>query len=166
MKLKYFLYNAFLVEDEKTKIAIDPGRNLWLFKLGSLIPKKEWETITHVLVTHGDPDHFVYAVPMAKKTGATVVCVVATVAFDAAAGATVVGVAATGTCSPCPAQDRTSSAVTRPPGPDPLTCAKSIPSSRASLLVAGAAGTGRPGDTTFPALGATAGFVAATVDTV
>jgi len=74
MKLKYFLYNAFLIEDEETKIAIDPGLDLWLFKLRSLIPKKEWKMITHVLVTHGDPDHFVYAVPMAKKAGATVVC--------------------------------------------------------------------------------------------
>ena len=74
MKLKYFLYNAFLIEDKETKIAIDPGLNLWLFKLGSLIPKKEWKTITHLLVTHGDPDHFVYAIPMAKKAGAAVVC--------------------------------------------------------------------------------------------
>ena len=74
MKIKYFLYNSFLIEDEQTKIAIDPGLNLWLFKLRSLIPKQEWTTVTHVLVTHGDPDHFVYAVPMAQKAGATVVC--------------------------------------------------------------------------------------------
>lgn len=74
MKLKHFLYNAFLIEDDQTKIAIDPGLNLWLFRLRSLIPKKEWKTVTHVLVTHGDPDHFFYAVPMAKKAGATVVC--------------------------------------------------------------------------------------------
>jgi len=63
-----------VIEDEETKIAIDPGLNLGLFKLCSLIPKKEWKTITHLLVTHGDPDHFVYAVSMAKKAGATVVC--------------------------------------------------------------------------------------------
>ncbi|MEA3298396.1 MAG: MBL fold metallo-hydrolase [Chloroflexota bacterium] len=56
------------------KIAIDPGKNLWLFKLDSLIPKSEWKGVTHVLVTHGDPDHFVYAISMAKKTGAKVVC--------------------------------------------------------------------------------------------
>jgi L-ascorbate metabolism protein UlaG (beta-lactamase superfamily) len=74
MKIKHFLYNAFLVEDGKTKIAIDPGKNLWLFKLNSLIPKNEWDGITHVFVTHGDPDHFDYALEMAKKTGAKAVC--------------------------------------------------------------------------------------------
>lgn len=58
MKIRYFLYNAFLIEDGSIEIAIDPGQNLWLFKLCSLIPKEEWETITHVLVTHGDPDHY------------------------------------------------------------------------------------------------------------
>ena len=58
MKIRHFLYNAFLVEDEGIKIAIDPGQNLWLLKLCSLIPKEEWKTITHVLVTHGDPDHY------------------------------------------------------------------------------------------------------------
>ncbi len=74
MKIKHFLYNAFLVENGKTKIAIDPGRNLWLFKLNSLIPKSEWDGITHIFTTHGDPDHFDYALEMAKKTGAEVVC--------------------------------------------------------------------------------------------
>lgn len=74
MKIKHFLYNAFIVENDRVKIAIDAGRNLWLFKLGSIIPKSEWEGVTHVLVTHGDPDHFDYAVSMAKETGAKVVC--------------------------------------------------------------------------------------------
>jgi len=74
MKIRHFLYNAFLVEDEDVKIAIDPGQNLWLFKLDSLIPKSEWQGVTHVFVTHGDPDHFVYAVPMAKKVRAITVC--------------------------------------------------------------------------------------------
>ena len=74
MKITHFLYNAFIVEDEDVKIAIDPGQDLWLFKLDSLIPKSEWQGITHVFVTHGDPDHFVYAVPMAKKTRAITVC--------------------------------------------------------------------------------------------
>ena len=67
-------YNSFIIEDNAVKIAIDPGKNLWLFKLDSLIPKSEWEGVSHVLVTHGDPDHFPYAIPMAKKTGAKVVC--------------------------------------------------------------------------------------------
>ncbi len=74
MKIKHYLYNAFIIENDKVKIAIDPGKNLWLFKLNSLIPKKEWNGVTHVFVTHGDPDHFDYAVPMAKKASAKVIC--------------------------------------------------------------------------------------------
>ncbi len=31
MKIRHFLYNAFLIEHKATKIAIDPGQNLWLF---------------------------------------------------------------------------------------------------------------------------------------
>jgi len=58
VKIKHFLYNTFLIEHNKIKLAIDPGQNLWMFDLSSLIPKKEWKTITHVLVTHGDPDHY------------------------------------------------------------------------------------------------------------
>lgn len=58
MIIRHFLYNAFLIEEDKLKIAIDPGQNLWIFNLTSLIPDEEWEYITHVLVTHGDPDHY------------------------------------------------------------------------------------------------------------
>ncbi len=58
MTIRHFLYNAFLIESDDTKIAIDPGLNLWMFNLRSLIPKAEWGSITHVLVTHGDPDHY------------------------------------------------------------------------------------------------------------
>jgi L-ascorbate metabolism protein UlaG (beta-lactamase superfamily) len=74
VKIRHYLYNAFIIKDNNTKIAIDPGRNLWLFRLNSLIPKSEWEGVTHVCITHGDPDHFDYAIPMAKETGAAVVC--------------------------------------------------------------------------------------------
>lgn len=74
MKIRHFLYNAFLVEEAEIKVAIDPGMDLYLFKLNSLIPKSEWKGVTHVLTTHGDPDHFVYAVPIAKESGAMAVC--------------------------------------------------------------------------------------------
>lgn len=74
MKIKHFLYNAFLIEDENTKIAIDPGQNLWLFKLSSLIPKSEWETITHILITHGDPDHYWQSDRVAKSSNAHIFC--------------------------------------------------------------------------------------------
>lgn len=74
LKIKHFGYSAFLIQNGKVKIVIDPGQNLFITKLNSLIPKSEWDGVTHVLVTHGDPDHFAYAVSMAKKTGAKVVC--------------------------------------------------------------------------------------------
>lgn len=74
MKIKHFRYNAFIIEDEDSKIAIDPGQDLWLFKLNSLIPRSEWKGVTHVLTTHGDPDHFAYAVALARESGAYVVC--------------------------------------------------------------------------------------------
>ena len=74
MKIKHYLYNAFLIEDGSTKIAIDPGQNLWIFKLQSLIPKSEWNDITHILITHGDPDHHWQSDRVAKVSGAPVVC--------------------------------------------------------------------------------------------
>jgi len=73
MKITHFLYNAFIVEEGDIKIAIDPGQNLWLFKLRSLIPKKEWNTITHVLVTHGDPDHYWQADRVATAANAPLI---------------------------------------------------------------------------------------------
>jgi L-ascorbate metabolism protein UlaG (beta-lactamase superfamily) len=74
MKIKHFLYNSFIIENEKIKIAIDPGLNMWLFKLGSLIPKSEWSSITHILVTHGDPDHYWYTDKVAEAAEAPVIC--------------------------------------------------------------------------------------------
>ncbi|NNK31999.1 MAG: metal-dependent hydrolase, partial [Xanthomonadales bacterium] len=53
MKITHYLYNAFLVEEGTAKVAIDPGQNLWLFRLESLIPESEWPGITHLLITHG-----------------------------------------------------------------------------------------------------------------
>lgn len=74
MKITHFLYNAFLIEENDVRIAIDPGQNLWIFDLKSLIPKSEWPTITHVVITHGDPDHHWQSDRLAKASGAHVVC--------------------------------------------------------------------------------------------
>lgn len=74
MKITHYLYNAFLIEEGGAKVAIDPGQNLWLFKLESLIPQSEWPTITHVVITHGDPDHHWQSDRVAKASGAHVVC--------------------------------------------------------------------------------------------
>ena len=74
MKIRHFLYNAFLIEDGQNKIAIDPGQNLWIFKLRSLIPKTEWKSITHILITHGDPDHHWQSDRVSEASNAPVVC--------------------------------------------------------------------------------------------
>lgn len=74
MKIRHFLYNAFIVENDKTKIAIDPGQNLWLFKLSTLIPESEWNSITHILITHGDPDHYWQSDRVAEVSKAPVIC--------------------------------------------------------------------------------------------
>jgi L-ascorbate metabolism protein UlaG (beta-lactamase superfamily) len=74
MKIRHFLYNSFLIENGKNKIAIDPGQNLWIFNLSSLIPKTEWKSITHILITHGDPDHHWQSDRVAEASNAPVVC--------------------------------------------------------------------------------------------
>jgi L-ascorbate metabolism protein UlaG (beta-lactamase superfamily) len=74
MKIKHYLYNKFIIENDKIKIAIDPGQNLYLFKFGSLIPKSEWSSITHILVTHGDPDHYWQADRVAETAKAPIIC--------------------------------------------------------------------------------------------
>ena len=73
MKIRHFLYNAFIIEEQNIKIAIDPGQNLYLFNLSSLIPKEEWSTFTHVLVTHGDPDHYWHADRVALTASAPLI---------------------------------------------------------------------------------------------
>jgi len=74
MKITHYLYNAFLLEEGGTKVAIDPGQNLYIFDLRSLIPEEEWPTITHIVITHGDPDHHWQSDRVARASGAPVVC--------------------------------------------------------------------------------------------
>ena len=74
MKIAHYLYNSFLVEDGGARVAIDPGQNLWLFELRSLIPESEWPGVTHIVITHGDPDHHWQSDRMAEASHAHVVC--------------------------------------------------------------------------------------------
>jgi len=74
MKIRHFLYNSFLIDNGKNKIAIDPGQYFSIFNFTSLIPKKEWKSITHILITHGDPDHYWQADRVAEASNAPVVC--------------------------------------------------------------------------------------------
>ena len=74
MKIKHFLYNSFLIENGMNKIAIDPGQYFSIINLRSLIPKTEWVSITHILITHGDPDHHWQSDRVAEASNAPVVC--------------------------------------------------------------------------------------------
>jgi len=74
LKIKYYWYNTFIIQNDKVKIAIDPGQNLYLFSLHSLLPKSEWSSITHILVTHGDPDHYWQADRVVEASGAPAIC--------------------------------------------------------------------------------------------
>ena len=74
MRITHYLYNAFLVEEGDKRVVIDPGQHLWVFSLKSLIPEEEWSTVTHVVITHGDPDHHWQSDRVAEASGAHVVC--------------------------------------------------------------------------------------------
>lgn len=75
MKITHYLYNSFIIESGNKKIAIDPGGLfLYFFRFTTLIPKSEWESITHIFVTHGDPDHYWHLDRVAKASNASVIC--------------------------------------------------------------------------------------------
>ena len=76
MEITYYGYNSFLIKTEDKKIAIDPGGSLYLLKgwLKSLIPENEWDGITHIFVTHGDPDHYWHVDRVADQSNASVIC--------------------------------------------------------------------------------------------
>lgn len=75
MKITHYLYNAFIIESGDKKIAIDPGGLMfYFFRFTTLIPKSEWNDITHIFVTHGDPDHYWHADRMAKVSNAPIIC--------------------------------------------------------------------------------------------
>ncbi len=75
MKITHYLYNAFLIESGHKKIAIDPGGLFfYFFRFTTLIPKSEWKSITHIFVTHGDPDHYWHADRVAEASNAPIIC--------------------------------------------------------------------------------------------
>jgi len=75
MKITHYLYNTFIIESGDKKIAIDPGALFfYFFRFTTLIPESEWKSITHILVTHGDPDHYWHADRVAAVSGAPVIC--------------------------------------------------------------------------------------------
>ena len=74
LRITHYRYNTFLVESGGTRVAIDPGQNFDIFNFRSLIPEEEWSTVTHIVITHGDPDHHWQSDRVAKASGAHVVC--------------------------------------------------------------------------------------------
>ncbi|MEN8177693.1 MAG: MBL fold metallo-hydrolase [Pseudomonadota bacterium] len=72
MNIKYYGYNAFLIESDGKVIAIDPG-NLFFywFRFTTLFPESEWHRITYIFITHGDPDHYWHADRIAKASNFT-----------------------------------------------------------------------------------------------
>ncbi len=75
MRITHYLYNAFTIESGNKKIAIDPGGLMfYFFRFTTLIPKAEWKGITHIFVTHGDPDHYWHADRLAAISNAPIIC--------------------------------------------------------------------------------------------
>ena len=74
MKITHYLYNTFIIESGDKKIAIDPGAELYHFKFNTIIPESEWKDITHIFVTHGDPDHYWHTDRVAEASNAPVIC--------------------------------------------------------------------------------------------
>ena len=75
MKITHYLYNAFIIESGNKKLAIDPGALFfYFFRFTPLIPRAEWPGITHIFITHGDPDHYWHADRVASASNAPLVC--------------------------------------------------------------------------------------------
>lgn len=75
MIIRFYGYNTFVIESGDKKIAIDPGALFFYwFRFTTLLPKSEWESITHILITHGDIDHYWYADRVAAVSNAPVIC--------------------------------------------------------------------------------------------
>lgn len=75
MKITFYGYNSFVIESGAKKIAIDPGASFYLPDLfKTLIPKSKWSSITHIFVTHGDPDHHWHTDKLQTASGAKIIC--------------------------------------------------------------------------------------------
>lgn len=75
MRITHYRYNAFIIESGSRKIAIDPGALFfYFFRFTTLIPEFEWKGITHIFVTHGDPDHYWHFDRVAAASNAPVIC--------------------------------------------------------------------------------------------
>ena len=75
LKITHYLYNTFIIESGDKKIAIDPGALFfYFFRFTTVIPKSEWKSITHIFVTHGDPNHYWHTDRVEDVSHAPVIC--------------------------------------------------------------------------------------------
>ncbi len=75
MEITYFDYNTFVIRSNSKVVAIDPGGSFYFFHFfRTLIPEELWEDITHIIPTHGDPDHYWHTDRVAEASGAAVIC--------------------------------------------------------------------------------------------
>jgi L-ascorbate metabolism protein UlaG (beta-lactamase superfamily) len=74
MRVTYYGYNAFAIEADSLFVIIDPGMNLHWRHLHSLVPTELWTSASHVMVTHGDADHALYAGQVARAAKAPIIC--------------------------------------------------------------------------------------------
>ena len=72
--IAYYGYNGFVIRAGDKRVAIDPGTSLYLLGLGTVIPKHEWDRVTHVFVTHADPDHYWNTDRLLSHCNAPLVC--------------------------------------------------------------------------------------------
>jgi L-ascorbate metabolism protein UlaG (beta-lactamase superfamily) len=74
LNIQFYGYNAFLIETGDKLLAIDPGALFFYwFRFTSLFPESKWQDITHIFVTHGDPDHYWHTDRVAKASNAAVI---------------------------------------------------------------------------------------------
>jgi L-ascorbate metabolism protein UlaG (beta-lactamase superfamily) len=83
-KLHYHGHSTFsLILDDGTKIVIDP----WFDENPvSDVKADELQDVDYILCTHGHSDHFADAIPLAKRTGATLVSTFEIVSFAMSQG--------------------------------------------------------------------------------
>jgi len=74
LSISYYEYNAFVIEHGGKTVAIDPGATFfYYFQMKTAIPKSLWPSVSHIVVTHGDPDHYWFADKMVAASRAPVV---------------------------------------------------------------------------------------------
>lgn len=74
MEITHYLYNSFVIATDRLRVAIDPGGELFHFGFRPIIPRNVWSSITHVVVTHADPDHHWHTDRLVAESEATVIC--------------------------------------------------------------------------------------------